>query len=119
MARKSPIVERVTAWSLVVILLMFWETGARLNLWRPNLMPAPTSILQSLSYGFADGSLPIAIRISLTRMIVAFVAALGLPANRKTVAQISLEVEEFFKLPPAAKASLPVQDEEMEEPSAD
>ena len=62
------------------MLLIFWETGARLNLWRPNLLPAPSSILHSLTIGFSDGSLAVAIQVSLTRMVIAFIAALFLGA---------------------------------------
>ncbi|MEP6754822.1 MAG: ABC transporter permease [Chthonomonadales bacterium] len=76
MVRKLLTTERLAAWSLVVVLVIFWETGARLSLWRPWLFPAPSTVFETLKAGFMDGSLPLSIRVSLVRLISAFAIAL-------------------------------------------
>ena len=81
------------------MLVIFWEIGARLSLWRPWLFPAPSTVFQTLKSGFLDGSLPLSIRVSLFRLFIAFTIALiaggliglllgAIPALRKAFAPL-------------------------------
>lgn len=55
-----------------ILLLGLWETGFRLNWWNSFLFPGPSEVGASMVQGIRDGSLILATRISLTRLLVAF-----------------------------------------------
>ncbi len=57
-------------------MLALWETGFRREWWNSYLFPGPSEVARALRDGVRDGSLPIAIRVSLTRLLTAFGVAL-------------------------------------------
>ena len=59
-----------------VLILALWETGYRLEWWNSYLFPGPSEVFRALADGFRDGSLLIAIKISLIRLGIAFAIAL-------------------------------------------
>lgn len=59
-----------------ILILALWETGYRREWWNSYLFPGPLEVWQRLVDGFRDGSFPIAIKISLVRLGVAFGIAL-------------------------------------------
>ena len=59
-----------------ILILILWEMGYRREWWNPYLFPGPSQVLQALGAGIRDGSLLLATRISLLRLIVAFGIAL-------------------------------------------
>lgn len=65
----------------VVILLILWESMFRLKVWPPYIFPSPFAVANSLLSGFADGSYPIGIGVSMMRILVGFGISLliGLP----------------------------------------
>lgn len=68
----------LTPVAFFILLLALWETGFRLNWWNTYLFPGPSEVWSSLRAGIADGSLVIAARISLIRLVVAFSIAMVL-----------------------------------------
>ena len=87
-----------------ILTLALWEMGYRLEWWNSHLFPGPVEIGQALASGFKDGSLPLAIRISLIRLGGAFALAmligvpLGLlngsvPIIRRTVGTLALGLQ--------------------------
>jgi NitT/TauT family transport system permease protein len=55
-----------------VLLLTIWEVLARLEIWPSYIFPAPTKVVLSIWNGFADGSYPLAISISLRRIAIGY-----------------------------------------------
>ena len=66
----------MTPLAFFVLILALWETGYRREWWNSYLFPGPSEVLRSLVDGFRDGSLLIAIKISLIRLGIAFGIAL-------------------------------------------
>ena len=64
-----------------VVLLAAWEALYRLNLWPPYIFPSMSSVAASLISGFADGSYPLAIAVSLRRILIGYGLSLtiGIP----------------------------------------
>lgn len=64
-----------------VALLAAWEVLFRLRLWPPYVFPSVSSVAGSLVAGFADGSYPLAIAISLRRILIGYglSLAVGIP----------------------------------------
>jgi NitT/TauT family transport system permease protein len=62
-------------------LLAAWETLFRLNLWPSYIFPSMSSVGASLVYGFADGTYPLAIAVSLRRILFGYGLSLliGIP----------------------------------------
>ncbi len=65
----------------IVTLVALWDLLVRLRLWPEYLFPSPLSVLQTLAYGFSDGTYLIGISVSLTRVLVGYLIslAIGLP----------------------------------------
>jgi NitT/TauT family transport system permease protein len=63
------------------LLLVTWESLFLLNLWPPYLFPSMTSVAQSLYYGFADSTYPLAIMVSMRRILIGYSISLviGIP----------------------------------------
>lgn len=87
-----------------LLTLALWETGYRLGWWSPYLFPGPLEVGKALIAGVQDGSLLLAIRISMTRLAIAFViamiagTALGMlcgtvPLFRRTVGTLALGLQ--------------------------
>lgn len=53
-------------------LLGIWALVAKLKIWPPYLFPAPWSVAESLSAGFADHSFWIAIGVTMKRMLIGY-----------------------------------------------
>jgi NitT/TauT family transport system permease protein len=68
----------VTPIAFFILVLALWETGFRREWWNSYLFPGPSEVWRALSEGFKDGSLLIAIRISLVRLGIAFAIAMVL-----------------------------------------
>ena len=70
------------AWStrllFFIALLLAWEGLYRLHLWPPYLFPSASAVAQSLAAGFADGSYPLAISVSLRRILLGYLLSLGI-----------------------------------------
>jgi sulfonate transport system permease protein len=62
---------------LPVVLLVSWETGARLKWWQPNIMPAPSDIGGYLAQSVKDGSLLRHVAATVGRLVAGFAAGLG------------------------------------------
>lgn len=62
-------------------LILIWEGLFRLHLWPPYIFPSLSSVGQSLLAGFADGSYPLAIAVSLRRLAIGYAISLsvGIP----------------------------------------
>ncbi len=63
------------------LLLATWEALFRLHLWPPYVFPSMSSVGASLVAGFADGSYPLAIAVSLRRILMGYALSLmvGIP----------------------------------------
>ncbi len=63
------------------VLLAAWEALFRLHLWPPYVFPSMSSVGASLVGGLADGSYPLAIAVSLRRILVGYGLSLlvGIP----------------------------------------
>jgi NitT/TauT family transport system permease protein len=83
---------------------VLWETGYRREWWSSQLFPGPLEVGKALIAGVQDGSLFLAVRISLTRLAIAFViallggTALGLlcgtvPLFRRTIGTLALGLQ--------------------------
>ncbi len=57
-------------------LLLLWESLFRMDIWPDFLFPSPLSVARTLVDGFADGSLPQAIAVSLQRLLTGYGLAL-------------------------------------------
>ncbi|MGE5527632.1 MAG: ABC transporter permease [Patescibacteria group bacterium] len=53
-------------------LIGLWELAGRLGLWPPYMLPRPSMVLLTLGAGFSDGSMPLAVLISLRRIALGF-----------------------------------------------
>src|SRR5580658_2671865 len=62
----------------VILLLILWETGFRREWWNSYLFPGPSEVLKTLTADMRDGSLPIAIRVSLVRIAIGFGTAMAI-----------------------------------------
>jgi NitT/TauT family transport system permease protein len=64
-----------------VVLLAAWEALFRLNLWPSYVFPSLSNVGASLMYGFADGTFPRAIAVSLRRILLGYGLSLlvGIP----------------------------------------
>ncbi len=64
-----------------VLLVALWELLVLLRLWPEYLFPSPLSVVQTLFYGFADGTFLIGIGVSMARVLVGYLVslAIGLP----------------------------------------
>lgn len=67
----------LTPVAFFILLLALWETGFRLSWWNTYLFPGPSEVWVSLVDGLRDGSLIIAAKISLARLLIAFAMALA------------------------------------------
>jgi len=61
-----------------LLLLLAWELVYRMHLYSPVLFPSPLSVGQSILDGFADGSLPEGIYITLRRLLLGYLISLGI-----------------------------------------
>jgi len=52
------------------VLLGAWALLAKLKVWPPYLFPAPWQVAEALWAGFKDHSLPIAIGVTMKRMVI-------------------------------------------------
>ena len=66
----------MTPLAFFVLILALWETGYRRGWWNSYLFPGPSEVARALIDGFRDGSLLIAIKVSLARLGIAFTIAL-------------------------------------------
>jgi NitT/TauT family transport system permease protein len=55
-----------------VLLLSIWEILARLEIWPSYIFPSPSKVILSIWNGFADGSYPLAISVSLRRIAIGY-----------------------------------------------
>jgi len=64
-----------------VLLVAAWEVVARLGIWPSYILPGPLQVIRSLADGVDNGSLPIAIAISLRRLLIGFAVSIivGVP----------------------------------------
>ena len=62
----------------VILLLTLWEMGFRREWWNSYLFPGPSEVLKTLAADMRDGSLPIAVRVSLVRIGIAFGTAMAM-----------------------------------------
>jgi NitT/TauT family transport system permease protein len=75
----------VNGWRLKLlffaVLLATWEALFRLHLWPPYLFPSIFSVGQSFVAGLADGSYPLAVAVSLRRILLGYGLSLliGIP----------------------------------------
>ncbi len=63
------------------VLVALWEFLFWLRIWPEYLFPSPVSVLQTLAYGFSDGTFLIGIGVSLARVLAGYLISLavGLP----------------------------------------
>jgi NitT/TauT family transport system permease protein len=62
-------------------LLLVWQALYSLHVWPPYLFPSSWSVATSLGLGFGDGSFPLAILVSLRRILIGYTISLvvGVP----------------------------------------
>lgn len=60
------------------LLLAVWEILALLQIWPPYIFPSPGKVILSIWNGFADGSYPLAISVSLRRIAIGYGISLAL-----------------------------------------
>ncbi len=58
--------------TFAIILLGIWEGLFALHLWPVWLFPAPAAVGKTLLRGFSDGSIPVAILVSIRRLLIGF-----------------------------------------------
>ena len=58
--------------AFLVILVSIWQLLAALRLWDPLLFPSPWQVLRGLGTSIANGRLPIAVGISMRRLVVGY-----------------------------------------------
>ncbi len=86
------------------LLIVVWEVVVRLEIWPSYIFPSFTSVLTSMWHGFADGSYPLAILISLRRLAMGYGISLVLgitlgllvgriPIVQKTVGSVILGLQ--------------------------
>lgn len=63
------------------ILTVVWEVLVRIGFWPPVLVPAPSAVARYLATSIMDGTLPVAIGVTLRRLALGYFAGffLGLP----------------------------------------
>ncbi len=66
----------VTPIAFFILILALWETGYRREWWNGYLFPGPSEVWAALVAGVRNGSLLLATRISLVRLVGAFSIAL-------------------------------------------
>lgn len=79
---KSPLITKIARQLIFfAVVVAAWEMLFRLKLWAPYIFPSPFTVGQSLVGGFFDGSFPIGIGVSMTRILIGFALsiAIGLP----------------------------------------
>ena len=72
------------------VLLGAWALLAKLKVWPPYLFPAPWQVAEALWAGFTDHSLPIAIGVTMKRMLIGYslsvmlgmILGIGVASNR-------------------------------------
>ncbi|HZS95363.1 MAG TPA: ABC transporter permease [Terriglobales bacterium] len=72
------------------VLLGAWALLAKLKVWPPYLFPAPWQVAEALWAGFKDHSLPIAIGVTMKRMVIGYslsviigmILGIGVASNR-------------------------------------
>ena len=74
-------------------LLLLWEALCRAEVWPPYLLPSPEDVVASLGEGMRDGTIPVAIGASLTRLGIGF----GMAILIGTGTGILLAVSRFLK----------------------
>ena len=64
-----------------VVLLLVWEALFRLNFWPSYVFPSPSSVITSIRLGLADGTYPLAMAVSLRRILIGYGLSLliGIP----------------------------------------
>ncbi len=69
-----------------LVLIALWETGARMRLWPPYLIPAPSDVVKYLGRVAADGTLIKASLVTLRRLMVGYLIglAIGIPLGLLT-----------------------------------
>lgn len=60
---------------------MIWEAVFRLKVWPPYLFPSPGDVFQAFIFGLRDGSFPIALAVSLKRILIGYSLSLFLGAS--------------------------------------
>jgi NitT/TauT family transport system permease protein len=55
-----------------VALLAAWQVLHALRLWPPYLFPSPLDVIEALRFGLQDGTVPVAVGISLRRIAVGY-----------------------------------------------
>lgn len=96
--------EKLLPLTLSTLVLVLWETGSRRAWWNSSLLPGPSEVARTLANAMYHGSLLLAIRISLVRLMIGFGTALLLgtllgvlngtvPLVRRTVGPLALGVQ--------------------------
>lgn len=67
---------RITAFVLVIAGL--WELLFSLHIWPAWIFPSPSSVLKTLSHGLNDGSILLAVLISIRRLLIGFFLSLAI-----------------------------------------
>ncbi len=59
-------------------LIVVWQLLYSLHVWPPYLFPSSWNVATSLGLGFADGSFPLAIAVSLRRILIGYLLSLAI-----------------------------------------
>ncbi|MDB4898175.1 MAG: transporter permease [Firmicutes bacterium] len=99
--------SRLDAWALPVAALAVWEVLSRLGLISPFLMPAPSTILGTLSDLAASGTLMQHLQASLVRVTIGFLLGTLLALPLATLVGLSRPVERLLDPTIQALRSIP------------
>src|SRR5437016_928857 len=75
--KSSGIPARIGPAVVFLLAVVIWETAFRLHWWSHRLFPGPQEVGQAFIHGVRDGSLIAGIQLSLVRVGIAFILALG------------------------------------------
>lgn len=64
--------DRVTRVGFLILFLVIWEILFLFHLWPAYIFPSPLSVAQSLWAGLSDGTIALAVAISLRRMAIGY-----------------------------------------------
>lgn len=95
------------AWISTLAILVAWQVAAGTGLVAPTVLPAPTTVLATGIGLVADGSLPTALGVSVTRVLIGSVVGMGLGLVLGLLAGLSRAGEDLVDRPVQMLRTIP------------